>query len=268
MNYIDTIRNYSHFARFVRRHAHEIEHGLFSHGFGAELNEDVATELDEFTRITAKALGVSNEAAESACINWCIMAFAELVESKGRERALLDGQLAQSNAHGRLAARKAMADYGPAPETKPHKMESILLECGIGLTAIENLTPDDMARLAGIKLLENGGWTWAYVEYERFKLKFPGRQPEAPDFSPAEWSPAEMEIAQRENARDWEALMQCFQLFRQEKRASTTLLQNKLGFGYKRATRIIQKLESLGVISASNGIDARAVLKLPNAKAR
>ena len=45
-----------------------------------------------------------------------------------------------------------------------------------------------------------------------------------------------------------------------EKKASTSFIQRQLQIGYNRAARIIEKMESEGIISAANHVGRREVL--------
>jgi len=46
----------------------------------------------------------------------------------------------------------------------------------------------------------------------------------------------------------------------ERKKASTSMLQTRLGIGYQRAARIIEEMEERGIISAANGSKPRDVL--------
>lgn len=50
-------------------------------------------------------------------------------------------------------------------------------------------------------------------------------------------------------------------LFKKENKASTSLLQRKLGIGYGRASRIVDQLEAEGYVSEANGQNPRMVLR-------
>ena len=46
----------------------------------------------------------------------------------------------------------------------------------------------------------------------------------------------------------------------ERRKASTSMLQTRLGIGYQRAARIIEEMEERGIISAANGSKPRDVL--------
>ncbi|WP_288945057.1 DNA translocase FtsK [uncultured Megasphaera sp.] len=49
------------------------------------------------------------------------------------------------------------------------------------------------------------------------------------------------------------------EVLRQQK-ASTTMLQRRFHIGYNRAHRLIQHMETMGIISGKNGYEARKVI--------
>jgi S-DNA-T family DNA segregation ATPase FtsK/SpoIIIE len=59
---------------------------------------------------------------------------------------------------------------------------------------------------------------------------------------------------------DDELIEKCMQIIREEQKASTSLLQRRLGLGYGRAARIMDELEDMGVIGPSNGAKPRDIL--------
>jgi DNA segregation ATPase FtsK/SpoIIIE, S-DNA-T family len=59
---------------------------------------------------------------------------------------------------------------------------------------------------------------------------------------------------------DEELIDKCMQIIREEQKASTSLLQRRLGLGYGRAARIMDELEDMGVIGPSNGAKPRDIL--------
>ncbi len=62
------------------------------------------------------------------------------------------------------------------------------------------------------------------------------------------------------SGEDEELIDKCIQILREEQKASTSLLQRRLGLGYGRAARIMDQLEDMGIIGPSNGAKARDVL--------
>lgn len=63
-----------------------------------------------------------------------------------------------------------------------------------------------------------------------------------------------------ENGEDEELVAQCIEVVRQEGKASTSLLQRRLRLGYTRAARIMDLLESRGIVGPENGAKPREVL--------
>ena len=60
---------------------------------------------------------------------------------------------------------------------------------------------------------------------------------------------------------DDEALYaQALDVLKSTKRASTSMLQRRLRIGYNRAARIIERMESEGVVSSANHVGKREVL--------
>lgn len=61
-------------------------------------------------------------------------------------------------------------------------------------------------------------------------------------------------------AEDEELVEKCIEIIRQEKRASTSLLQRRLLLGYTRAARIIDILEQRGILGPGEGAKPREIL--------
>jgi S-DNA-T family DNA segregation ATPase FtsK/SpoIIIE len=59
---------------------------------------------------------------------------------------------------------------------------------------------------------------------------------------------------------DEEILEKCLEVIYTEKKASTSLLQRRLRLGYTRAARMIDILESRGIISPGDGAKPREIL--------
>ncbi|MDB6140280.1 MAG: 4tm region of dna translocase ftsk/spoiiie [Verrucomicrobiaceae bacterium] len=62
------------------------------------------------------------------------------------------------------------------------------------------------------------------------------------------------------NAEDEKILEKCLEVIRQEKKASTSLLQRRLGLGYTRAARMMDILEDRGIIGPGEGAKPREIL--------
>ena len=65
-----------------------------------------------------------------------------------------------------------------------------------------------------------------------------------------------MEISEE----DKELIIECFEVIRQEKQASTSNLQRRLRLGYNRAAYVIDYLERIGVLGAGDGAKPREIL--------
>ena len=59
---------------------------------------------------------------------------------------------------------------------------------------------------------------------------------------------------------DEELVDKCLEIIRQEKRASTSLLQRRLRLGYTRAARIVDILEQRGILGPGEGAKPREIL--------
>ncbi len=59
---------------------------------------------------------------------------------------------------------------------------------------------------------------------------------------------------------DEELVEKCLEIMRQEKKASTSMLQRRLKLGYTRAARIVDILENRGVLGPENGAKGREIL--------
>jgi S-DNA-T family DNA segregation ATPase FtsK/SpoIIIE len=71
----------------------------------------------------------------------------------------------------------------------------------------------------------------------------------------------EKEIGSTENQSDKDELYQsALEIIRSEGKASTSFLQRKLQIGYNRAARIIDMMESDGIVSKANHVGKRDVL--------
>ena len=67
--------------------------------------------------------------------------------------------------------------------------------------------------------------------------------------------------AGEEVSEEDEALVEkCLEIIRQEKRASTSLLQRRLRLGYTRAARIVDILEQRGILGPGEGAKPREIL--------
>ena len=59
---------------------------------------------------------------------------------------------------------------------------------------------------------------------------------------------------------DEEIVEKCLEVIRQEKKASTSLLQRRLRLGYTRAARMMDILEQRGIIGPGEGAKPREIL--------
>jgi S-DNA-T family DNA segregation ATPase FtsK/SpoIIIE len=69
-------------------------------------------------------------------------------------------------------------------------------------------------------------------------------------------APAEMELSEE----DKKLIYECFDVIRQEKKASTSNLQRRLRLGYNRAAYVIDYLEKVGVLGPPDGAKPREIL--------
>jgi len=69
-------------------------------------------------------------------------------------------------------------------------------------------------------------------------------------------APADMEVSDE----DKELILECLEVIRQEKRASTSNLQRRLRLGYNRAAYVIDYLEKIGVLAPGEGAKPREIL--------
>jgi S-DNA-T family DNA segregation ATPase FtsK/SpoIIIE len=69
-------------------------------------------------------------------------------------------------------------------------------------------------------------------------------------------SPVEDEVT----PEDEDLLTKCLEIIRQEKKASTSMLQRRLRLGYTRAARIVDILERRGIVGPGEGAKPREIL--------
>jgi S-DNA-T family DNA segregation ATPase FtsK/SpoIIIE len=83
-----------------------------------------------------------------------------------------------------------------------------------------------------------------------------------PAFDPAMHEKLEASGASEEDVseEDEELVEKCLEIIRQEKRASTSLLQRRLRLGYTRAARIVDILEQRGILGPGEGAKPREIL--------
>jgi S-DNA-T family DNA segregation ATPase FtsK/SpoIIIE len=84
----------------------------------------------------------------------------------------------------------------------------------------------------------------------------------APDFDPAVQTQLEMPATGEDDVSDEDAELvnKCLEIIRQEKRASTSMLQRRLRLGYTRAARIVDILEQRGILGPGDGARPRQIL--------
>jgi S-DNA-T family DNA segregation ATPase FtsK/SpoIIIE len=84
----------------------------------------------------------------------------------------------------------------------------------------------------------------------------------APAFDPAIQNQLESSVqAEEEVSEEDEALVEkCLEIIRQEKRASTSMLQRRLRLGYTRAARVVDILERRGILGPGDGAKPREIL--------
>ena len=67
-------------------------------------------------------------------------------------------------------------------------------------------------------------------------------------------------VGEEVTEEDEELVEKCLEIIRQEKRASTSLLQRRLRLGYTRAARIVDILEQRGILGPGEGAKPREIL--------
>jgi S-DNA-T family DNA segregation ATPase FtsK/SpoIIIE len=84
----------------------------------------------------------------------------------------------------------------------------------------------------------------------------------SPTFDPAMHQKLESSAVPAEEVteEDEELVEKCLEIIRQEKRASTSLLQRRLRLGYTRAARIVDILEQRGILGPGEGAKPREIL--------
>ena len=70
-----------------------------------------------------------------------------------------------------------------------------------------------------------------------------------------------LKIFQKKNTDKDELYETAVEIIRTEGKASTSFLQRKLQIGYNRAARIIDTMESEGIVSKANHVGKRDVIK-------
>jgi S-DNA-T family DNA segregation ATPase FtsK/SpoIIIE len=83
-----------------------------------------------------------------------------------------------------------------------------------------------------------------------------------PGFDPAMHEKLQAAASSNEEVtdEDEELVEKCLEIIRQEKRASTSLLQRRLRLGYTRAARIVDILEQRGILGPGEGAKPREIL--------
>ncbi len=120
---------------------------------------------------------------------------------------------------------------------------------------------DLLYRPPGVAGLTRGQGAFVSDEEVQAVVKFVGDQAEA-EFVPeihnklSGKAPADMEVSEE----DKQLILECFEVIRQEKRASTSNLQRRLRLGYNRAAYVIDYLEKVGVIAPGEGAKPREIL--------
>jgi len=84
----------------------------------------------------------------------------------------------------------------------------------------------------------------------------------APTFDPVVQTQLEAPASAEDDVSDEDAELvnKCLEIIRQEKRASTSMLQRRLRLGYTRAARIVDILEQRGILGPGDGARPRQIL--------
>ena len=126
------------------------------------------------------------------------------------------------------------------------------------------LTLDEAARLTKIRpsrLIRAQGVLVTDEEIRRL-VEFVSAQGR-PAFDPAmheKLQAASSSTEEEVSEEDEELVEKCLEIIRQEKRASTSLLQRRLRLGYTRAARIVDILEQRGILGPGEGAKPREIL--------
>ena len=97
-------------------------------------------------------------------------------------------------------------------------------------------------------------------EIQRLVQFVTAQSPPAFDMSMNEKLEASNDGADDVTEEDEELVEKCLEIIRQEKRASTSLLQRRLRLGYTRAARIVDILEQRGILGPGEGAKPREIL--------
>jgi S-DNA-T family DNA segregation ATPase FtsK/SpoIIIE len=113
----------------------------------------------------------------------------------------------------------------------------------------------------GVAGLTRGQGAFVSDDEVQTVVKFAGDQAEALyapelDAKLSGKAPAEMQVTEE----DRELILECLEVIRQEKRASTSNLQRRLRLGYNRAAYVIDYLERVGVLGPGEGAKPREIL--------
>jgi DNA segregation ATPase FtsK/SpoIIIE, S-DNA-T family len=120
---------------------------------------------------------------------------------------------------------------------------------------------DLLYRPPGVAGLTRGQGAFVSDEDVQAVVSFAGSQAEA-EFAPeldaklSGKAPSEMTISEEDKTLIYE----CFDVIRQEKKASTSNLQRRLRLGYNRAAYVIDYLEQVGVLGPADGAKPREIL--------
>jgi S-DNA-T family DNA segregation ATPase FtsK/SpoIIIE len=68
------------------------------------------------------------------------------------------------------------------------------------------------------------------------------------------------QVEEEVNEEDEALVEKCLEIIRQEKRASTSMLQRRLRLGYTRAARVVDILERRGILGPGDGAKPREIL--------
>jgi S-DNA-T family DNA segregation ATPase FtsK/SpoIIIE len=83
-----------------------------------------------------------------------------------------------------------------------------------------------------------------------------------PTFDPSMQNQLESSTQMEEAVSEEDEMLveKCLEIIRQEKRASTSMLQRRLRLGYTRAARVVDILERRGILGPGDGAKPREIL--------